>query len=231
MPPPPTMSTKRMMVLMQKNLVFFITPPGFVITMMGVLYGFVQGIIFRLTEETVVSVNFLSLQLPLIPLMVGTACAGLIVEERAKRTGELLFATPVTPFEYLASKWAVGVIVAILSSYLSMGLFIMIAGLEHLNPLPKFVWLHPPLMAMAWVSAGVLVGVIWVTSSWAKKILYTFAAFAPPTVIFLLEYVSGLHGHHVSSLPSWALWVMIAFYLLLCLLVLSRKFEVRSLVH
>lgn len=224
-------SMRRIKALMQRDLAIFFTPPGVGVIVLGVSYGVIEGVIFRITEETSVIASFLNLHIPLISLIIGTVCSGLIVEERAKRTGELLFATPVTPLEYLVSKWVVGVIVAILGSYLGMVLFIMIAGLEHLELLPKFIWLHPPLMAMTWVSAGVLVGVIWVTSSWAKKILYTFAVFAPPTAIFLLEYVLGLHGRHLSSLPSWAPWLMTALYSLVCLLLLGRKFEVRSFVR
>lgn len=223
------MSIRRVVTLAIQRDLPLLTVPLFSLWM-PIMWGFIT----RTAQETrILSLYhlFLNLLPPVVVAMVAMGCMGSIIDERRKRTGECLFATPVTPLEYLASKWMVGFMASALNSYLSMGLFVIVAGVKYLKFVPNIVWLMPSLMGLSGASVGVLIAVVLGMSSWVKKILISLVIFVPQILIFGVEiaFVSAT-GRPFSALSPLARWLGASLYSVLCLLVLGRKLEVRAFV-
>lgn len=160
-------------------------------------------------------------------------CLTLILEERIRRTGELLFSTPITPSEYLVSTWIVGFAIACLVCYSGIIIFTLINGFGLVSGLPGTLWLAPLIMALTWASAGVLLGVTLVLSSYLKKIMLWIISLVPALALFAITLHAPLKmkqgAHYVP--PDVTLWLVAGLYLSVLLFPLSRTFQVRGLVR
>lgn len=230
------MSVKRVAVLVWKNSKFFASAGGFVFPLAGVLYSLIHALIARFTSENTgtLFLQYAHFYIPFIitPISVW-ACLALIVEERIKRTGEMLFATPITTLEYLVSLWTVGFLVTTLVAYIGIIIFVIINGFVFLSGFPNLFWLSPSIMALTWTSAGVLLGLIWVKPGRIKKTLFGVIAFAPVITLFIwvkMEQVPQFLLWIPEIPPSLTSWLMTSLWLFLLLWLLGRKFEVRGLV-
>lgn len=199
----------------------------------AIMYGFTTS---RAPEPRLLPLLYLYLNLlPTIAVSIASfRVLATIQFERISRTGELLFATPITPLEYLAAIWVVGVISGLVGSYFSMALFIFIAGLRHLHEIPRFIWLQPLLMSVSLVSNAVLVVAVLSVTGVFTKLVVGVAAFAPAIAAFALQLATmvapGWEEHSIILSPSLR-WYVAVFWSLMCLLLLGKKFEVRALVR
>jgi len=232
----PFMSIKRVAVLVWKHSKFFSSPPGFAIPLSGALWGLIPALVARFTSEkaeTLLSV-YMYFHIPFtVSIIAFGMCLALIIEERIKRTGELLFATPTTVSEYLGSIWLVGFIIGALIAYIGIIIFAIINGFVFLSRFPGLIYLSPCITVVAWTSAGVSLGVIWVKPGWLKKIRFSVIAFAPVITLFALAEMGQVPQFLMwipEIQPSLTFWFVASLWLSLLLILLSRRFEVRGLV-
>ncbi|MCL0097973.1 hypothetical protein M1O19_05605 [Dehalococcoidia bacterium] len=181
----------------------------------------------------------------LIPMTVGGMFMAFTRIEKTNRTAELLFATPLSLKEYMFSLWFCLLFGSIMMTPVVMGVFVLIAGIEHLADAPPLIWVQILPVSITWVSAGGLLARILMMSSLLRKILYGFIVFLPLLLVtagvMILTFSIEPHAMGIGLLPSWALeflptfidfhwarWLPTAIYTPLCFFVLIRKIDVRS---
>ena len=184
----------------------------------------------------------------LIPMMVGGMFMAFTRIEKTNRTAELLFGTPLSVREYMFSFWFCLVFCSIIATGVIMGLYVVVAGIEHLKDAPPLIWVEILPAAITWVSAGGLLARILMMSSLLRKILYGFIVFLPLLLVtagvMILTFSIEPHAMGIGLLPSWALeflptfidfhwarWLPTAIYTPLCFFLLIRKIDVRSFMH
>ncbi|MCL0076243.1 ABC transporter permease [Dehalococcoidia bacterium] len=184
----------------------------------------------------------------LIPMTVGGMFMAFTRIEKTNRTAELLFGTPLSVREYMFSFWFCLVFCSIIATGVIMGLYVVVAGIEHLKDAPPLIWVEILPAAITWVSAGGLLARILMMSSLLRKILYGFIVFLPLLLVtagvMILTFSIEPHAMGIGLLPSWALeflptfidfhwarWLPTAIYTPLCFFLLIRKIDVRSFMH
>ncbi|MCL0076781.1 hypothetical protein M1O12_01985 [Dehalococcoidia bacterium] len=184
----------------------------------------------------------------LIPMTVGGMFMAFTRIEKTNRTAELLFATPLSLKEYMFSLWFCLLFGSIMMTPVVMGVFVLIAGIEHLADAPPLIWVQILPVSITWVSAGGLLARILMMSSLLRKILYGFIVFLPLLLVtagvMILTFSIEPHAMGIGLLPSWALeflptfidfhwarWLPTAIYTPLCFFLLIRKIDVRSFMH
>ncbi|MCL0093881.1 hypothetical protein M1O53_02745 [Dehalococcoidia bacterium] len=184
----------------------------------------------------------------LIPMTVGGMFMFFTRAEKTDRTAELLFATPLSLKEYMFSLWFCLLFGSIMMTPVVMGVFVLIAGIEHLADAPPLIWVQILPVSITWVSAGGLLARILMMSSLLRKILYGFIVFLPLLLVtagvMILTFSIEPHAMGIGLLPSWALeflptfidfhwarWLPTAIYTPLCFFLLIRKIDVRSFMH
>ncbi|MCL0089153.1 hypothetical protein M1O54_02155 [Dehalococcoidia bacterium] len=80
--------------------------------------------------------GILELMLILIPMMVGGMFMFFTRAEKTDRTAELLFGTPLSVREYMFSFWFCLLFGCIMMTPVVMGVFVLVAGIEHLADAP-----------------------------------------------------------------------------------------------
>ncbi len=185
---------------------------------------------------------------PFVAVMAGAAFILLIRSEKTNETSELLFSTPISALEYMLSLWLVLVFGGAVGIYVTMGVYVFSAGVEHLATVSPFIWLQPLPMAITWVSAGGLLGIIlMLESSLIKKTVYAFIVFIPLLAVtawvMISIFITPVGAVAAELLPAWVLavpsfihlhwarWLPTAIYTLLWFFLLIRRIDVRNFIY
>jgi len=246
----PLMVMKRLtMAIFRCHLTRVVLPPTIGLTIGASIFASFFGLIARFIPNTTVFYLFNRELLPLLgALMLCSFFVAFIRLEKAGRTAELLFSTPLSVKAYMFSLWLAWILGCIIVIYPAIGAFVFVAGIERMAGVSLLFWIQPFPLAITWVSAGGLLAItLMLESSLRKKIVYAFIVFIPLLILMAGAIISiiitSLGTMAPELLPASVLevvppfmhchgarWLPAAIYASGCFFLLIRRIHVGNFI-